>query len=277
MECESLSQNGDRSLRVEWRMSGAPIDSVLLCVLLHHYVFSLRGLSMKKTENFKRASSPADARLHLRQPRPVAAGSAVALASALVLVLLVSACATKPPPPPPPPPPAPVAVYSGPSLQIEQSDRGVQIFLPSTVLFDAGKADFKQAEAAPYLDRLAKLLTDKTKNKVAVEGHTDNAGNAAGNQKLSEQRAETVRAALVQRGVPADRLSALGYSFNRPMASNATDQGKAINRRVELIILDEKVANITAGEPAGSFESAFDKLKKMVQDGLIKPMVAGAQ
>ena len=50
-----------------------------------------------------------------------------------------------------------------------------------------------------------------------------------------------------------------------------------MNRRVELIILDEKVANITQGEPAASFESAFDKLKKMVEDGLIKPMTPGAK
>jgi outer membrane protein OmpA-like peptidoglycan-associated protein len=200
----------------------------------------------------------------------------VHMLSGVALLASLVGCATPPPPPPPPPPPV-VAAYSGPSLAIEQTDRGVQIFLPSTVLFDAGKADFKQADAAPYLDRLAKLLTEKTKNKVAVEGHTDNVGNAAGNQKLSEQRAEVIRAALVQRGVPAERLSSVGYSFNRPLASNATDQGKATNRRVELVILDEKVGNITQGEPAASFESAFDKLKKMVEDGLIKPMVAGAK
>jgi outer membrane protein OmpA-like peptidoglycan-associated protein len=202
----------------------------------------------------------------------------VHMLSGIALLASLVGCATPPPPPAPPPPPPPaVAAYSGPSLAIEQTDRGVQIFLPSTVLFDAGKADFKQADAAPYLDRLAKLLTEKTKNKVAVEGHTDNVGNAAGNQKLSEQRAEVIRAALVQRGVPAERLSSVGYSFNRPLASNATDQGKATNRRVELVILDEKVGNITQGEPAASFESAFDKLKKMVEDGLIKPMVAGAK
>lgn len=218
---------------------------------------------MKKM-NFATAASRA-----VRQPLR-------AVAAATVLTAFISGCTTPPPPPPPPAPPVVVA-YTGPSLQIEQSDRGVQIFLPSTVLFDPGKAEFKQAEAAPYLDRLAKLLIEKTKNKVAVEGHTDNVGNAAGNQKLSEQRAEVIRAALAQRGVPDDRLSALGHSFNRPMASNATDQGKAVNRRVELIILDEKVANITRGEPAASFESAFDKLKKMVEDGLIKPMVAGAK
>lgn len=225
---------------------------------------------------FKRTSALATAAAGLLSPRRSLPRWSLS-AAAIPLVLLMSACATPPPPPPPPPPAPAVVAYSGPRLQIEQTERGVQIFLPSTVLFDAGKAEFKQAEAGPYLDRLAKLLTDKTKNKVAVEGHTDNVGNAAGNQKLSEQRAETIRGALVQRGVPADRLSALGYSFNRPIASNATDQGKAVNRRVELVILEEKVANITAGEPTGSFESAFDKLKKMVQDGLIKPMVPGAQ
>lgn len=191
----------------------------------------------------------------------------IALASMLLATSLLTACSTPPPPP---------ARYTGPSLAIEQSERGVQIFLPSTVLFDVGKADFKQAEAAPYLDRLAQLLTTKTKNRVAVEGHTDNSGNAAVNQKLSEQRAEVVLAALTQRGVPAERLVSAGFSFNRPMASNATEPGKAVNRRVELIILDEKVANITQGEPAGSFESAFDKLKQMVESGLIKPMTAGA-
>ena len=193
---------------------------------------------------------------------------------AVLGVAVLVGCKT-PPPSPPVIVPAPVAVYSGPSLPIEQSDRGVQIFLPSAVLFDAGKAEFKAAEATPYLDRLASLIISKTKNKVMIEGHTDNVGNAAGNQKLSEQRAESVRAALATRGVPADRLTAVGYSFNRPMASNATDDGKKVNRRVELLIVDEKVENITRGEPAGSFESAFDKLKKMVEDGLINPLIGG--
>ena len=192
----------------------------------------------------------------------------IACISSVVLALLLAGCNT---------PPAKIVRETGPRLAIEQTDRGVQIYLPSTVLFDTGKAEFKQAEAAPYLDRLAKLLMDKTKNQIAIEGHTDNSGNAAGNQTLSEQRAEVVRAALEQRGVPGERLSALGHSFNRPMASNATEQGKAVNRRVELIVLNEKIATMTDGEPAASFESAFDKLKKMVEDGLIQPMIAGAK
>ena len=63
-----------------------------------------------------------------------------------------------------------------------------------------------------------------------------------------------------------------GFSFNRPVASNATDEGKRLNRRVELIVLDEKVATFTAGEPSGAFESAWAKLKALVEQGLVKPV-----
>jgi outer membrane protein OmpA-like peptidoglycan-associated protein len=155
-------------------------------------------------------------------------------------------------------------------LPIEQSDRGVQIFLPSTVLFDIGKAEFKAADAAPYLERIAHLLKTKTSNKVSVEGHTDNAGSAASNQALSQARAESLRAALSSRGIPLDRLTAVGYSFNRPIASNATDEGKKLNRRVELVILDEKVENITKGEAPNAFESAWANLRTMIERGLVK-------
>jgi outer membrane protein OmpA-like peptidoglycan-associated protein len=176
----------------------------------------------------------------------------------------LTACQT---PPPAPKAPAP---YSGPVLPIEQSERGVQIFLPSAVLFEVGKAEFKPGESASYLDRVATLLTTKTGNKVEVEGHTDSTGSASANQKLSDLRAESTLKALLERGVPADRLSSVGYSFNRPVASNATDDGKKLNRRVELVILDEKVENITRGEPEGAFVSAWANLKRMVEQGLVK-------
>ena len=157
-------------------------------------------------------------------------------------------------------------------MPIEQSDRGVQIFLPSSVLFDSGKAVFKDAEAAPYLDRVAKLLTTKTSNKVSVEGHSDNVGSAATNQSLSQARAASLLKALADRGVPADRLIAVGHSFNRPIASNATEDGKKLNRRVEIVILDEKVENITKGEAPNAFESAWANLKAMMDKGLVKPV-----
>ena len=190
------------------------------------------------------------------------------LLTSLVLASALTACKTPPPPPPPVVAPAP---YSGPSLPIEQSDKGVQIFLPSTVLFDSGKAEFKLTEATPYLDRVAVLLKTKTSNQVVVEGHTDNVGSAASNAALSEQRASTLLKALAARGVPEARLKAIGYSMNRPVASNSTEEGRKLNRRVELLIVDEKVENITRGEAPNAFESAWANLKSMIDRGLVKP------
>jgi hypothetical protein len=72
--------------------------------------------------------------------------------------------------------------------------------------------------------------------------------------------------------VPAARLTAVGFAFNRPIASNATPDGRQLNRRVEILILDEKIETITQGEPPNAFESAWDKLKKMIEQGLVKPV-----
>ena len=97
-------------------------------------------------------------------------------------------------------------------------------------------------------------------------------GTLTANQQLSEARAKIVRDALQSRGVPAERLKAEGFAYQRPVVSNSNEEGRALNRRVEIIILDEKVENITAGEPANAFESAFAKLKAMVDAGLVKPL-----
>jgi flagellar motor protein MotB len=118
------------------------------------------------------------------------------------------------------------------------------------------------------------LLKTKTQKNVQLEGHTDNVGSAAANQTLSEARAKSVREALVKAGVQADRVQTVGYSFNRPMASNATEEGRKLNRRVELIILDEKVETITQGEAPNAFESAWAKLKSMIDQGLVKAVAA---
>ena len=81
----------------------------------------------------------------------------------------------------PPPAPAPV-------LPIEQSERGVQIFLPASVLFASGSAEFDATKAAPYLDRVAKLLTTKTTKDEMVEGHADSVGTNDANQRMSQAR-----------------------------------------------------------------------------------------
>ena len=191
-----------------------------------------------------------------------------ALLATLTLSLgLLAGCAT-------PPPQAVLAPLALPAtvISIDQTARGVQIPLPSTVLFTFGKSDLNTAQAGPYLDKIASLIKTKSSKPVAVEGHTDNVGTLEANQTLSEARAKVVRDALLARGVPAERLKAEGFAFQRPMVSNSSEEGRALNRRVEIMILDEKVENITAGEPANAFESAFAKLKTMVDQGLVKPL-----
>jgi outer membrane protein OmpA-like peptidoglycan-associated protein len=187
---------------------------------------------------------------------------------AVVLGLLsFTGCASKPEVVAPPVVSAPKAV-----IAIDQTPRGVQIPLPNTVLFQFGKADLNDVAAAPYLDKIAVLLKTKSTKQIAIEGHTDNVGSLPSNQAISIARAKTVSAALVARGVPQERLQAEGFAFQRPVVSNANEEGRALNRRVDIIILDEKVENITAGEPANAFESAFAKLKAMVDAGLVKAL-----
>lgn len=183
---------------------------------------------------------------------------------AVLVLAALAGCASAPPPPPPAP--APVAKPSV-VLPISQLDRGVQIVLPDSVLFDSGKAELNSTAAAPYLDRIAVLLTTKTEKLIAVEGHTDNVGAAALNQKLSEQRADAVAAALISRGVPAARVSKRGLSFTQPTAPNDVEAGRRLNRRTELIVIDETVANITRGEPANSFEDAAARVKAALEAG----------
>jgi outer membrane protein OmpA-like peptidoglycan-associated protein len=196
------------------------------------------------------------------------------LAALLVSAVLLG-CATAPPPPPtvvapPPPPPAPM-VKPAVVLPISQLDRGVQIVLPDTVLFESGKAALNLSASAPYLDRLAVLLTTKTAKQIAVEGHTDSVGAPALNQKLSEQRADAVANALISRGVPTARVSKRGMSFSQPAAPNDVEAGRRLNRRTEIIILDETVASLTQGEAANSFEDAAARVKAALEAGAGKP------
>lgn len=193
----------------------------------------------------------------------------VRLLTPLMLAALAG-CASSPPPVAPAAPAAPAAApVARPSvvLPIAQLDRGVQIVLPDSVLFESGKAVLNEAASAPYLDRIAMLLTTKTEKLIAVEGHTDNVGANALNQKLSEQRADAVAVALIARGVPVARVSKRGFSFSQPAAPNDVEAGRRLNRRTELIVIDETVANITRGEPANSFEDAAARVKAALEAG----------
>jgi OOP family OmpA-OmpF porin len=101
------------------------------------------------------------------------------------------------------------------------------------VLFDTGKWDIK-AQAYPILDEALAILKKQPTLKVEVQGHTDNVGARAYNQKLSERRAKAVMEYFIDKGIEPERLSAAGYGFSRPTASNDTREGRTLNRRVEL-------------------------------------------
>ena len=107
-------------------------------------------------------------------------------------------------------------------------------FVSLYVTFDTGKATIKP-DSAKTLDDAAAALKMAADLTVEVGGHTDNVGAADANLKLSQGRAQAVMAALVERGVKADRLTAKGYGQSAPVADNRTEDGRARNRRVELV------------------------------------------
>jgi len=100
--------------------------------------------------------------------------------------------------------------------------------------FDTGKSTIR-ADSRKPLEEVRKLALDHPELKLAIEGHTDNAGNPAANRKLSEERAAAVKAWLVQNGVPAAQLSTTGFGDTKPVADNRSEDGRAKNRRVELV------------------------------------------
>lgn len=111
---------------------------------------------------------------------------------------------------------------------------GCSFNLRLEVFFDTNSATIKP-ESYTDLDRAVNLMKTNDRLFGTVEGHTDDRGSDAYNQKLSQRRAEAVRQYLVDKGVPASRLDAVGYGESRPVADNATAEGRAQNRRVLLV------------------------------------------
>lgn len=110
-------------------------------------------------------------------------------------------------------------------------------FVLEDVNFETGKADLKP-ESFAVLDELVAYLNRKDDERIEIGGHTDNVGKPAANILLSMERAKTVMAYLITKGISANRLTAKGYGSTVPVASNATAAGKAQNRRTEVKILE---------------------------------------
>jgi outer membrane protein OmpA-like peptidoglycan-associated protein len=100
--------------------------------------------------------------------------------------------------------------------------------------FDTGKSIIRD-DSKPVLDQIVQMMKSNPDLKMVVEGHTDNVGTPASNKTLSEERAKSVVTAIVGQGVSADRLSPAGFGQEKPVADNNTEEGRAKNRRVELV------------------------------------------
>jgi OOP family OmpA-OmpF porin len=172
--------------------------------------------------------------------------------------------APPPPPPPPPPPaattepaPAPAPAASTPpattppatdAKPVVKKDR---LEIPGQIVFESGKAVLKP-ESEAGINQLKQYLDETPRvTKLRIEGHTDNVGSPEANETLSGQRALAIKAALIAKGIAKERLLAVGFGQSKPIADNATDEGKAKNRRTEFRIAELGGKKYLGLDPAG--------------------------
>lgn len=118
----------------------------------------------------------------------------------------------------------------------QEPTRGMVITLSGGVLFVSNKSDLLPTAMLKLNDVANALTKTDSDSKIVVEGHTDSQGGATYNQDLSQRRAQTVRDYLVSRSIAPDRVSAVGYGLTRPIADNGSAEGRANNRRVEIVV-----------------------------------------
>jgi outer membrane protein OmpA-like peptidoglycan-associated protein len=119
--------------------------------------------------------------------------------------------------------------------KVKEESRGVVITLSGAVLFATGRSTLLPI-AQEKLSEVAKAVKDQGYKSLLVEGHTDAQGSADKNMVLSQQRAEAVRSYLISQGIPSDKIRAQGIGSSRPVADNGSAEGRANNRRVEIVV-----------------------------------------
>jgi outer membrane protein OmpA-like peptidoglycan-associated protein len=105
-----------------------------------------------------------------------------------------------------------------------------------SIYFHTGKSTFRSEDVPVKIESISSLLKQYPTAKFSIEGHTDSDGSDESNQKLSQERADVVKNALIERGMKAENLTAVGYGESKPVASNKTAAGKAKNRRTEVVL-----------------------------------------
>jgi outer membrane protein OmpA-like peptidoglycan-associated protein len=136
-------------------------------------------------------------------------------------------------------------------LKGKKTDRGIVLTI-GDLLFDTGKSTLS-AQANSSIGKLAQFLLNHPARNLSIEGHTDSVGSEAYNDTLSQKRAEAVKNALVAKGVGTERIVTKGLGKRFPIASNETAQGRQLNRRVEVVVLNEAaVGGATGGAIGGA-------------------------
>lgn len=148
--------------------------------------------------------------------------------------------------------------------KVRQEERGIVLTIPGSLLFASGKSDLLPS-ARRQLGQVAQALkADPRLPNLRVEGHTDSVGAEDYNQRLSEARAQTVRDFLENRGIPSDKIQVEGFGKSQPIADNSTPEGRADNRRVEIVL--ERPQRATGIGGAG--QGVQDRGTGTGQDGL---------
>jgi outer membrane protein OmpA-like peptidoglycan-associated protein len=132
--------------------------------------------------------------------------------------------------------------------KVERTDEGIQITFDSAILFDVNKSELKP-ETKDSLTRFSEILKKYPDTNLLIEGHTDSTGSDDYNLKLSKQRAQSVSDYLSGLGVTSNRFSVVGHGESKPVATNDTQEGRQLNRRVEISITpNEKLKEEAAKE-----------------------------
>jgi outer membrane protein OmpA-like peptidoglycan-associated protein len=119
---------------------------------------------------------------------------------------------------------------------VRQETRGMVITLSGSVIFPSGGSELLPSARNRLSEVVTALSQGEAKSTIVVEGHTDSVGSATMNQELSVRRAGAVRDSLVSQGIAANRVSVMGYGATRPVSDNTTTEGRANNRRVEIVV-----------------------------------------
>jgi outer membrane protein OmpA-like peptidoglycan-associated protein len=141
-------------------------------------------------------------------------------------------------------------------VRVTQTERGVEITSDERILFDTGEAAIRK-EGDVFITRVSKMVREQSQANVLVEGHTDNVGGAELNARLSEARAQAVKAALIKTGVPAKRIAAKGYGYSKPVAENTTPEGRQLNRRTDIVLVGENINNVGGESQADLLAEGF--------------------